>query len=237
MNRSIVFALSAALAVSSVSASDAEKFGGMVVRPGSYEGKILLVNAQDIVPESDLRKVADLFAEHTKCNVTVGKASDAATIRLTLVNSADQPTVLLAPEDHWGNVNVAKLTSDLPSDAARRKFLPARARKMMIKALSILCGGGASSFPNNIMNAATPRELDYVDEQIPVDKINAYSLYLKRLGVTKKETATYVDACLAGWAPSPTNDIQRKIWKAVNNPPSKPLKITYDKDKQKPVVK
>ena len=40
--------------------------------------------------------------------------------------------------------------------------------------------------------------------------------------------ATYKRACREGWAPTPTNDVQRAIWEKVHAIPDKPLTIEFD---------
>ena len=67
-------------------------------------------------------------------------------MKLYLIDDPKEPTVLLATEDHWGRLNVAKLVDDLPGENAKKKFFVPRARKMMIKSLSLLMGGGSSQF-------------------------------------------------------------------------------------------
>ena len=42
--------------------------------------------------------------------------------------------------------------------------------------------------------------------------VGLYAAYLGALGVVPAETATYRQACREGWAPAPTNDVQRAIW-------------------------
>lgn len=189
-----------------------ERTGGDLIRRGTFAGKVAIVNAQTRLPDADCAKVAAMFAKATDCNIAVAADGTGAQVVVTVIDDPKEPTMLLAPEDHWGKVNVAKLVDDLPGEGAKVKFFGSRARKMIAKALSILCGGGASSFPGNIMNAATLRDLDAVEEQIPVDQADKYMKYLARLGVTRKEMVTYYRACKEGWAPAPTNDIQRRVW-------------------------
>ena len=40
--------------------------------------------------------------------------------------------------------------------------------------------------------------------------------------------ATYREACREGWAPPPTNDLQRAIWEETRKLPEKPIKIEFD---------
>jgi len=41
------------------------------------------------------------------------------------------------------------------------------------------------------------------------------------------------EACQEGWAPAPTNDIQKAIWNEVRQLPAKPIKIEFDPAKGK----
>ena len=81
------------------------------------------------------------------------------------------------------------------------------------------------------MNASTIRETDFMEESIPVDMINYWQRRLKALGITKKISATYLDACEQGWAPAPTNEYQKAIWDKVHAAPKNPMKIEFDPKK------
>ena len=48
-----------------------------------------------------------------------------------------------------------------------------------------------------------------------------------------KRSVPYSRACREGWAPPPTNDVQRTIWKQVHAVPDKPIKIEFDPKKDK----
>ena len=223
------------------------KAGGAFLRPGSFAGKIVLANAQCALPQSDVEEVAALLTESTRFNIVAIKTSESspeellksqnANFVILLDDRATRPSLLVAIDDHWAKVSFAHLMDDLPGESAKKKFFVSRARKQIIRTFSLLCGGGSSQFPGNIMSAPTVRDLDVAPEAIPADKINAFTAYLTAHGMTQKEIVSYFRACHEGWAPQPTNDIQKAVWDKVHAPPSKPLKITYDKDKQKPVVK
>lgn len=206
------------------------KAGGEVLKPGTFAGKVSIVNQQKKVPDSDCTAVAALFAEATRCNVVADDGADAA-VKLYVVDDPKEPVVLLAPEDRWGKLNVAKMVDDLPGERAKERFFAPRARKMMLKSLSLLIGGGSSQFPGNVMNAATMRDLDQCQESIPVDMTDNYIAYLKAIGVTQAEKTTYRKACREGWAPAPTNDVQKAIWDKVHAVPATPMKIEFDPKK------
>jgi hypothetical protein len=231
-----LFAVAVCANVSAQNAYQARiaKSGGLIVKKGTFTGKVSIVNQQSRLPQNDCNEVAKILAEATQCNI-VADNGDGAAIKLYIIDEPKEPTVLLATEDHWGKLNVSKLVDDLPGANAKKKFFSARARKMIIKSLSILMGGGSSQFPGNIMNAATVRELDLVKETIPVDMVEFYVTYLKSLGVTPAEMTTYRKACREGWAPAPTNDIQKAIWERVKadkeRGPTNPIKIPMPKRK------
>lgn len=159
------------------------KQGGEIIRKGTFEGKVSIINQQTRLSTSDCEAIARLLAAQTQCNI-VADNGDSAAVKLYLIDDLKEPTVLLATEDHWGKLNVAKL---VPGENAKKKFFVPRARKMIIKSLSLLMGGGSSQFPGNIMNTAKIRDLDLVKESIPVDMIEHYQTYLKALGVTPME--------------------------------------------------
>jgi hypothetical protein len=217
--------------------------GGEIIKQGSYLGKILFVNAQSRLPEKEIKEVcneitASLNVRLECISATVNNPvkllnEHNANIVMVIIDEPMSPTLLIATEDRWATINTAKLVDDLPGEKAKKKFFTSRARKMIIKGFSLLCGGGSSQFPGNIMNTATIRELDMIKEQIPVDMIDFWIRYLGRIGVTPIEMTTYRKACREGWAPAPTNDIQKAIWERVKadkeRGPTNPIKIPMPK--------
>ena len=205
--------------------------GGELVRPGTFTGLIAVVNRQGRMSAAEIEAAIAPFSVREKYNVRLATDGAGATAVLTIIDTPGQPTVLVATEEHWATVNLADIVSDLPGENAKKKFFVSRARKLVVKALSLLCGGGSSQFEGNLMNAAKIRDLDRVDEDVPEDMFDRYEKYLKKLGVTKKETATYRKACKEGWAPQPTNDVQKAIWEKVHAIPKNPMKIEFDPKK------
>ena len=47
------------------------------------------------------------------------------------------------------------------------------------------------------------------------------------------ESFTHKKACQEGWAPAPTNDVQKAIWEKVHAIPDKPMTIEFDPKKDK----
>ena len=251
MNLKTVFSAAAVCAAMAASAVEAtrpkvdmspeaqyRRTGGQVVKKGTFTGKVAFIDTQDAVPFEVAQKVAKLLSDSVEINVVAeksakGKPGDllkasGATVAVVVVDDGSTPAMLLAPEDRWGVVNVAKLVDDLPGDKAKAKFRPTRAGKEMVRAFSLLCGGGSSQFPGNMMNAPTLRQLDLTVDTIPMDMVGYYHEFLKPLGVTPREFTTYKRACREGWAPQPTNEVQQAIWDKVHQIPDKPMKIEFD---------
>lgn len=208
------------------------KAGGEIIKKGTFLGKVSIVNEQSKLSTADCEAVAKLIAEATQLNIVVDDGKDAA-VKLTIIDDPTAPTLLLATEDHWGKMNVAKLVDDLPGANAKAKFFAPRGRKMLLKGLSILLGGGASQFPGNVMNTTTIRQLDMVQESLPIDMTDVYKEYLKPLGVTPAEKVTYRKACKEGWAPAPTNEVQQAIWDKYHEIPTQGIEIKFDSKKGK----
>jgi len=218
-----------------------ESVGGALIRKGSYVGKVTIANCQEELPTSNVVAVAKFMEEmlEVRFDAVSMKASSpdrllktsGATILVAVISDPAQPSILVAPEDRWCVVNLAGLVDDLPAERAKKRFFAPRARKQIIKGATLVCGGGASQYPGNIMNTASVRELDYVKESMPADKVASCVTYLKKLGVTPKDIVTYEEACQEGWAPQPTNAVQKAIWDKVKAPPKNPMKIEFDPKK------
>ena len=224
-----------------VSAGNVDIHKDEVVRPGTGLKSVAIVNAQSRLAQKEIDDVARLLDLSSDINVRTFASSDKDPASLLATSGSEvvvvvkddttTPAMLIAPEDRWAIVNVGKLVDDLPSENAKQKFFVPRARKEIIRGFSLLCGGGSSQFPGNIMNVATIRMLDQVKEQIPADMGYHYAEYLTQLGFKPKEWVPYEFACQEGWAPAPTNDVQKAIWDKVHALPTEPIKIKPEEKK------
>lgn len=209
--------------------------GGDLVKPG--KGYIAIVDRT--AKMSDALKAASALLRdelHIDFRVVKDEPKDAGLV-VRVIEESGKPPMLAAPEQSWAEVNVAALGDDLKDDAAKAKFVPARTRKMVIRAFAYAAGAAGSSFNGNLFDIVRVRDLDYVEEFIPIDAKGLILAHLKKLGLEPSKSSTYFQAVREGWAPAPTNDVQKAVWEKVHATPAKPIKISYDKDKQKPVVK
>lgn len=239
--RLVIFAAFAACAVAPAPGDPAprrDRSGGRVVRPGSQRGRIVVVNAQKRVGTALLDLAADNLRRKMGLDVRTvdGAAVDALTaaeakgalgaeVAVFVVEDARLPASLVAREGRWGIVNLAAVGAGR-IDAVR---LFGRAKAELMRTAALVCGAGDSQFPGSLMSVGdAPSDLDLVDSELPIDVMNRMAASLARAGVTPAVYGTYRRACREGWAPAPTNDVQRAVWDEVRAIPSEPMKIEFD---------
>ena len=147
-----------------------------------------------------------------------------------VVDDADLPMSLVSIETRAGLVNVAALATDNPNPA----LLTRRTCKMIGRVAMLASGGAESANPtSDLQPVTTLKELDMNEGQgdevyVMMGVING----MAKAGVTAERRMTYKQACAAGLAPSPTNDIQKAIWEQAkaekSKKPSNPLKVNFD---------
>lgn len=190
--------------------------GGPVRCPNTGSGKVVFVNAQDGLHGDILKASAELLEKDLAIEIAVTNGSFAlprpalhGEATLYFVNDASLPTLLVAPEDRWGAVNVARLGG---ADV-RPAFFRARAMKELSRGFALLGGAFRSQFERTVTDCVTePRQLDrLVDAALPFDSCIRIQTYVKGLGITPYRRATYMDACYDGWAPPPKDEVQKAI--------------------------
>ena len=221
----------------------AARAGGFVVKPGSMQGKIVFIDTQDQLSPTnvqsvikDLRSLSNFNITYVKAapgDPTALKAAQNANIAIVIVADEKTPPSLVAQEAGWAVLNVTPLGKSLKTPEAKAKFLDSRYRKQLSRVYSLVCGGGSSSYPGNVMNASSIEEFDLYTEGMPDDLVRAHARCLKALGVTPEIRMLYTRACHAGWAPAPTNDVQREIWNYYHALPSAPMTIKPESSRKK----
>jgi hypothetical protein len=212
--------------------------GGSVRNTKNQHGRILVVNTQTTIPlditAKSIKKLAERLciaidfenapsASYKDAKKLLSKKETCAIIFISEDKKCDVP-MLIAPDSCWASVNTAAL-----GDTNLEK----RVQREVLRAFSYLCGGTSSSYPNPMSYPVTNvKQLDLIDNpELPIDVILRFPAYLKSLGVTPYVQATYRTACRQGWAPAPTNDVQKAIWDKVHAAPKNPMKIEFDPKK------
>lgn len=217
------------------------KNGGWISKPGTGLGLILIRNEQKRVSSSLLSADIAYLRKFTKLPVSVADGDPAneppsqeavkklnANLAVFVRDDDSNPsTLLVAPDDHWAVVNIAALAKDNPSQAT----LEFRFRKEVTRAFAFLCGGVNSQYDLTPVNHVKDlRDLDRIDmAEMPADMMARFPKYALGYGITQYEIATYKVACKRGWAPAPTNDVQKAIWEQVkaeqSEKPTNPMRI------------
>lgn len=64
-------------------------------------------------------------------------------------------------------------------------------------------------------------------------QVAAISANKSKLGIFSRQMVPYSRACREGWAPFPTNAVQKAFWEKFHAIPDKPIKIEFDPKKDK----
>ena len=209
-----------------------EKFGGFVRK--DYNGRICsFMNAQSRVSDETFDWVAKQITQVLSIPLFVGKTKiqdndSFSPIRsawtevrntgavVSVVDLPSWPSLLVAPEDGWVQVNVAALAKDNPS----AEVLDRRMKKELWRAFVLLFGGGNSSMlAQDLMRPVNSlADLDAKPNLAPgPEPFNAVREGAKARGITPVYRTTYRQACIEGWAPAPTNDFQKAILEKVKS--------------------
>jgi hypothetical protein len=212
-----------------------QRVGGFIERPGTAKGSITYVNCQQKAPRAWINESIAYFAELTKFKITYSegafdlkspKVEGNATI--FIIDDEALPPLLVAPESRWALVNIAPIAEE-----QRPVFFEQRTKKELSRAFAYLCGATGSRYERSLTRGITSQaELDKnPDYELPMDVVQRFWDYMKPMGVQPVQRSTYLKACQEGWAPQPTNDVQKAVWEKVHAIPDKPLTIEFDPKK------
>lgn len=202
--------------------------GGSLERP--IKGRVIRIKVDtDKFALSDLEKAAADIRRYLRLAVEVTGRTDSPTnaigaFVLVAEKGADSPMLLCAPEENWSTVNVTRILEDNP-DAETAKT---RLRKEVWRALAYALGVGNATKPPCLMRPirrASDLDKEAV-EMVSPPPMMSIMYTAQKLDVARYGMTTYRKACQEGWAHSPTNEVQKKIWAEVHEVPSAPLKLT-----------
>ena len=202
----------------------AEEFGGFVESPA--QGIVALYDYQSKVSREDIARFFlpsngffKLRFEHRQMtgNFDVrnaNKAKGEAVVAIFIINDPTFPMTLVAPEAKWGVLNTAQISDGNPE----RRILLDRAEKLLSRVGTELLGG---IFSLQVPFSAMQPIYSIADlDNMKGKAISPYSLTqiaysLPYIGLASARKTTYDQAVREGWAPAPTNDVQRAIWEDV----------------------
>ena len=224
-------------------ASYERKSGGTVRKANSAKGAVVVINAQDKVGRGDIdaaikhidETIHPILEYKEAKDVKVANPKDdikrlGGTVGVVIADVADSPALAVAPEEGWAVVNVRPLAVDAPA----ADVLAARVRKEILRGFA-LAGGCSFMARGQIVvreGVHTAKDIDAIpDEEYGVDVQVALGRLLPSYGVIPWTQTTYRKACEQGWAPAPTNDVQKAIWDKVHAMPTEPIKIKPEEKK------
>ena len=213
--------------------------GGIVEKP--YNGNFFqIVNAQKAVSDKDIkaftlkmrmetllafqsRQEKPLTAEEARQTAPGVLKEPRIAAALVIVDDSTKNAYIESAEGRWTILNVAALKADHPNHPK----LVERFEKMLWRAAARALGVGYSNHDISVlMPFSSLEELDANNSLKPApDGINAFMNNAAAYGMTPLTIASYRTACRNGWAPAPTNDIQKAIWDEIHAMPTEPLKI------------
>jgi len=242
----MVFGLVLGAIVTAFAGESADESGGMLTLWPKDHGRFLFINSQTRVEATVISTpVQSLVGSFNVDICVVEKKDDGFDVRkasaalrelgakggIWLVDDPDLPVTLVAPENDWGMINLAPLSADAPN--AERLAL--RVQKFIFRTFANLHGiSDPVMMPGCVMKQAVG--IAGVDALIcstfSPEAQAKVSGYLAKAGYKQRKYGTYYDACEEGWAPAPTNAVQKAIWDKVHQLPTKPLTIKRESDRK-----
>ena len=172
-------------------------------------------------PDDDLFEFA--AAQKSKTNPAV----------ILIIDVEKKPTLSAYPEDAVGIVNAARLKG---GDEAKFKE---RLTKELWRVMALSLGGFAATAPNGhivksiLSPAYSTSDLDAIAARgLSPHQCNAIYESVSSIGLQAAKPVSYKMACKQGWAPAPTNSIQKAIWDEIHALPTNPIKIRPETTKQ-----
>lgn len=202
--------------------------GGRVVKPNSGEGAIVFVNSQKQMTAAQIAEVVQRLkislAMDIKIRVENGikleqfeslakKCGGAATI--FLVEDAVLPMSLVAYENGWGVVNLAKFTPAASEVQAKR--LEAELARTMALTCGVACGMGTAGLMIPVRKSEALDNCEMPNERGNQFLTKPIHNYMQNFGLLPLTVTTYRKACSEGWAPKPKDEQQTNLWNRVRD--------------------
>lgn len=155
--------------------------------------------------------------------VELAKRKEIGALTLVYEGGADDPIEVFSPMDKVAVLNVTPLkTNDKKAYANRIMAMGCRS--------IVFTAGGVMPFgvDGSMKNIFAAEDIDKLKSHYaPPMSTQLVKMYAKQFGFAQKKRSTYLGACQEGWAPPPTNDLQKAVWERVHSIPDKPIKIEF----------
>ena len=202
-------------------------FGGHIYQ--QRETKVISIsNEHQAFPEAVLAQIAAEMQGILMLPVIVN-AKDKIGLTIKVCIGGKETPLVVMPDNATATVNIAALSADKPS----AEVLENRVCKELWRGLIYTLGGGNTYVQQCVMKQISSLpELDALPSRTACpDAFMRVTESAKALGIQPARRATYRQACKEGWAPAPTNDVQKAIWDEIHTIPPTPMKIEFDPKK------
>lgn len=231
-----LYAAVALVALSAAPVFADQDLGGVLKVWPKDHGLFVVVNAQERIPSSVVEKSVERLASAFNIDVRCQKGA-APEIKeipalistleakgaIWVVDDSAYPISIAATENNWGILNVAQFSVDADDSVRDDRF----AKYAMRLFANINGASDSPMMPACVMKQAVGlRGVDALQcSDYSPEAFGKVSSFLELAGYKQCLTGTYYDACEEGWAPAPTNDVQKSIWDKVHQLPTKPIRI------------
>ena len=247
MKRLMFSAMLAATAALASSADDLAEYGGEISLWPKDPGLFLFVNAQKRVSADALEAPVGALAGEFYIDMRMKQVEPVAQFDIRkaaaelaafgakggiwIVDDPLLPVSLAATESGWGVLNVFPLLADAPGAEKLGKRLLKFASRLFA---DIHGASDPVMMPGCVTKQAVGLEgVDALNcSTFSPEATSKVSSFLAKMGYKQKKQGTYLDACEEGWAPAPTNAVQKAIWDKVHQLPTKPLTIKRESERR-----
>ena len=167
-------------------------------------------NAQKVVDAATVAEIVRKARIFAKIPFALDAPNAPAAVRLVEADGFPG-AIAVYPEAYRASVNVKALAAD----GAVADVVAERLRKEIVRAALFVLGSGYSPSPCLARPVAGLEELDNLAVPMLSPETMTHLKAMPKLGIREIRFATYWQACREGWAPAPTNDIQKAIFEQV----------------------
>ena len=171
--------------------------------------QIDVFNMQKSVDEGVLAAATASARIKSSLPLKIGDTKSPA--RVEIVESDAFGALAVYPENFRAQVNVKPLLAD----GAAPETIKARLTTELARAAMFLMGSGSVSYRSLTMPVKSLADLDSLASTYPGAEEMMHLSAGKTIGVKPIVFCSYDMACREGWAPPPTNDIQRAVWEQI----------------------
>ena len=152
------------------------------------------------------------------------QSPDVAMVVMLVNAGSSSPRLSVFPEDRIGLINADRFSSILLDKLLLREVW---------RTIGFTGGSGYAPYRGCVMQPAfNDNEIaGLMGDVLQPMTLQPFRKFEDRFKMKRTRMVPYELACEQGWAPAPTNDIQKAIWDRVHAAPKNPMKIEFDPKK------